>query len=364
MNNIRSLYIHIPFCDHLCDYCDFPKLQYFRIFASSYIKELKKELDSYKITNKLKTIYIGGGTPTSLEDDLFLELLKMIDEYTSSVEEYTVECNPESLTENKLKMMKEHKVNRLSIGVESTNDEILHLINRHHTYEDVKSAISMAKRLGFSNINVDLILGLPHVSKKMLKEDLNNIFNLQIQHISCYSLTIHPHTVFGIKGIDELPDDEIRELYDIVEVETQKHGYIHYEISNFAKPNMMSVHNFAYWQDEEYYGIGVGASGFINGIRYTNTKSINEYLKGNYRYEEEQISLADDKTYFVMLNLRTIKGLDLKRYQERFHEDFYLSHQEKIDEFIAHKYLKLENNVLIPTYEGMMILDTMIRDLI
>ena len=364
MNNIHSLYIHIPFCDHLCDYCDFPKLQYFRIFAQKYIKELGKELKTYHISRPLKTIYIGGGTPTSLEDDLFLELLKMLDKYTSNIEEYTIECNPESLSTNKLMMMKSHGVNRLSIGIESTHNDILKAINRHHTYEDVKAAIKNAKEVGFKNINVDLILGLPHVSKKMLEEDLDNIFNLQVPHISCYSLTVHPQTVFGIKGINELPDDETRELYDLVEKKMQENGYIHYEVSNYAKPNMMSIHNFSYWQDEEYYGVGLGASGYMSGVRYTNTRSINKYLEGKYRQEEETISLDDDKTYFIMLTLRTIKGLDLKLYKEKFKEDLYTKKQTEIEAFIKEKYLILDHDILIPTYEGMMILDTIIRDLI
>ena len=205
-NSPKSLYIHIPFCEALCDYCDFPKLQYFTFFAAKYLIYLQKELDSYNIGKDLKTIYIGGGTPTSLEDHLFEKLLKMVLPYTKNIQEYTIEANPESLSLNKLKLMKNYGVNRLSIGVESTDDKILKTINRHHTFSDVKKAIKMAKEVGFDNINVDLILGLPHCLKPQLKKDLDNLLSLPITHISCYSLSIHPHTSFYLRGIKERKD--------------------------------------------------------------------------------------------------------------------------------------------------------------
>ena len=172
--DIKSLYIHIPFCEKICDYCDFTKLQYFRIFATKYLKALKEELNSYHIKNKLETIYIGGGTPTALEDDLFLELLKIVDTYYQNDIEYTIEANPESLSKEKLLMMKEHHVNRLSIGVESTDDKILKIINRNHSFEQVKKVIKEAQEIGFDNINVDLILGLPNVVAPMLIKDIKN----------------------------------------------------------------------------------------------------------------------------------------------------------------------------------------------
>ena len=364
MNNISSLYIHIPFCEHLCDYCDFPKLQYFRTFAEKYIKELKDELSSYDIQKPLKTIYVGGGTPTSLDDDLFLELLETLDQYRDGVEEYTIECNPESLSVNKLKMMKDHGVNRLSIGVESTNDEILRLINRHHTYEDVKSAVKNARNAGFRNINVDLILGLPHSSIHQLESDLNNLLSLDIQHISCYSLTVNPHTVFDIKGIKAPPDDVLRELYDVVENKLKENGFIHYEISNWCKPGLYSRHNLTYWKDEQYYGIGMGAAGYIGYKRYRNTLSINEYLHHHYIDEEEIVNNSEDKTYYLMLNLRTIFGLNLLDYQGKFHENLLKKKKKSIDKFINDGLLKLEDDALIPTYEGMMVEDLIVLELI
>lgn len=366
MNKPNSLYIHIPFCENLCDYCDFPKLQYFRIFAEQYLPRLKQELNSYHIDHRLKTIYVGGGTPTVLENDLLEELLKIIHPYIEGVEEYTFEANPETLDITKLALLKRYGVNRLSIGVESTNDEILKAINRHHTYEDVKNSVILAEELGFENINVDLILGLPNASKGQLNRDLDNLLSLPLTHLSCYSLSVNPHTIFFIKGIKPQESDVERELYDIVNERMEKEGFIHYEISNWAKPSFMSKHNYTYWKDEEYYGIGMGAAGYVDGVRYTNTKSINDYLDGVTIVEKEKVSKADDKEYFLMLNLRTIEGIDLELFEEKFDEDLYEDKKEVIEDFI-NKGLMIYNEKehrLSLSFEGMMILDTILMQLI
>ena len=364
-NKVQSLYIHIPFCTHLCDYCDFPKLQYFRNFAEKYIESLIKEIESYKIKN-LKTIYIGGGTPTALNDDLFEKLLSYLAKYIKTVKEYTIEVNPESLTNSKLLIAKKYGVNRISIGVETTNDKILRAINRQHTFEDVKTAIINARNNGFDNLNVDLIIGLPHVNKAQFKEDLNNLVNLGIEHISCYSLTVHPNTVFGIKGIEEPTDSFARDLYDYAENFLKEKGFIHYEISNWAKPGRESLHNLTYWKDEQYYGVGLGAAGYINGIRYKNTRNLDKYLSGNYVDEKEIVDKKDDRTYFIMLNLRTIYGIDLAEFKAKFNEDLLLTKHDEISTLVKDKLLvhDKENDRIYPTYKGMMVLDQIIVQLI
>ena len=364
MEKAKALYIHIPFCEHICDYCDFSKLQYFTIFAKPYLKHLKQEIENYQINHQLETIYVGGGTPTSLEDDLFVELLKIIEPYTKGVKEYTFECNPESLSDFKLKAMKEYGVNRLSIGVESTNDEILKSINRHHTYEDVKIAILKAKSYGFDNINVDLILGLPGSDLGQLKKDLENLLTLDIQHLSCYSLTVHPNTVFFLKNISEPISDQSREYYDLVHNFMNGYGFIHYEVSNWALQGKDSQHNLVYWKNEQYYGVGLGASGYLGNVRYTNTKSITKYLKGITRDIQEEVTKKDDIEYQIMLNLRTIYGLDLEAFKKKFGFDLLKRKEKEIDNFINGGLLEVKDNRLIPTYEGMMVLDTIILELI
>ena len=350
MNKVESLYIHIPFCNKICDYCDFTKLQYFRNFAVKYLEALKEELNSYPIVD-LKTIYVGGGTPTALEDDLFKELLKIIDKYSRGVQEYTFEANPESLTINKIRLLKEHGVNRVSIGVQTTDDKILKAVNRDHSFEQVKTAVKNLKDNGIDNINVDLILGLPHTSEKILKKDLGNILSLDIKHVSCYGLTVNPHTVLFNKGFKEPDGDVVRKYYDIVEETLTKNGFIHYEVSNWAKPGYQSEHNLTYWRNEQYYGCGLGASGYIGEIRYKNTINLSQYLTRVFVSEKEQVSERDKSTYQIMLNLRTIEGLDLS---------FVKNKQKEIDEFISGGFLKKEGNRIIPTYQGMMVLDTIL----
>ena len=352
--DIKSLYIHIPFCHKICDYCDFTKLQYFRNFAIDYLKALKDELDSYHI-KKLKTIYVGGGTPTALEDDLFEELLEIIDTYADGVKEYTFEANPESLSLNKIKLLKKHGVNRISIGVQTTNDEILKLVNRDHSFKQVQTAIKSLKDYGIDNINVDLILGLPHSSKAILKEDLKNVLSLDVKHISCYGLTVNPHTTLYNKGFKEPVGDLLRELYDIVEETLINNGFVHYEVSNWCKPGYQSEHNLTYWRNEQYYGCGLGASGYIGETRYKNTVNLSQYLKRAFVFEKEHVSNKDKLTYQIMLNLRTIEGLDI---------NFVKNKEKEIKELISSGLVKLENNHLIATYDGMMVLDQIILKLL
>ena len=360
---ITAIYIHIPFCQHICDYCDFPKLQYFRLFAEKYLSALKREMDSYNIPNTIKTIYVGGGTPTALDDDLFLELLKIIKPYTDLVEEYTFEANPESLSKEKLELMKEYGVNRISLGVQTTNDEVLKKINRKHTYEDVKTAILLARKAGFDNLNADLIIGLPGVEKEQFKKDLENVISLGVDHISCYSLTVHPNTMFFIKGINEPKEELSRELYDFAEEFLKEKGFVHYEISNWAKPGKESKHNLTYWEDEHYYGFGMGAAGYIDDERYTNTKSISKYNAGQYKDEVEQVYKDDDKLYYLMLNLRTNRGIRFDKYSERFRIDFLKEHKTAISRLVEQKLLVLTEDRIYPTYDGMMVLDQIIMEL-
>ena len=354
MNKIHSLYIHIPFCNKICDYCDFTKLQYFRKFAVDYLDALKDELDSYNIKD-LKTIYVGGGTPTALEDDLFLKLLQIIDPYREGVKEYTFEANPESLSLEKIKMLKEHGVNRVSLGVQTTNDKILKAVNRDHTFEQVKTAIKNLKEQGIDNINVDLILGLPHTSKKILENDIKNVLSLDVKHISCYGLTVNPHTALFNRGFKEPSGDTLRQYYDIVESILKENGFIHYEVSNWSKPGYESEHNLTYWRNEQYYGVGLGASSYIGETRYKDTINLSQYLARAFINEQEKVSSKDKITYQIMLNLRTIEGLDMK----------YVEGKEKVvDELIKEGLIVKKQNRLVPTYEGMMILDQIILKLL
>ena len=359
-NNTSSLYVHIPFCESICNYCDFPKLQYFRFLAEQYLDALEKEIKEVVKNKDLETIYVGGGTPTVLEDDLFLKLLEMLKPYSLEVKEYTFEANPESLSEKKIEMMKEYGVNRVSIGVESTDDKILSLINRKHTFEDVQKCVENLKKYHLDNFNVDLILGLPNVTKGMLKKDLDNLLSLDPKHISTYSLTVHPNTMFYLNKVNEPEDDISRELYDLVHETLTKHGYIHYEVSNFAKEGYESKHNFVYWKNERYYGVGLASAGYIDNVRYKNTSNFDKYIKGINEKEEEYLSKKDEREYYLMLLLRTNQGISLKEYMQKFNKDLYLEKKKEIDEFFSNGLLEIKDDRLVATYQGMMVLDQII----
>ena len=356
-NKVNSLYIHIPFCESICDYCDFAKLQYFHSLAEKYLVALQRELNERVDNKELNTIYIGGGTPTSLDDEQFEELLKMVLPYSKKVLEYTVEANPESLTLSKIKLMKKYGVNRLSIGVESTDDKILQSINRKHTFKDVKNAVELTRKNGINNINLDLIIGLPNVTEKMLDKDIENILSLNPDHVSCYSLTVHEHTVFYLNGIDEPVEEFAYDAYKHINQVLENSGFKHYEVSNWAKPGRESKHNLAYWNNERYYGIGLAASGYVDNVRYRNTTNFTKYISFENEIEQEIVTEKDQIEYEIMLRLRTKYGLNIKTLGVELSK-------ETIDRNISEGFLKLDGDILSATFNGMMILDKIVLDLL
>ena len=293
--------------------------------------------------------------PKEITDNQFETLLKMILPYSKSVEEYTVEANPESLTLSKIKLMKKYGVNRLSIGVESTDDKILKSINRKHTFADVQKAVELARNNGIDNINLDLIIGLPNVSKKMLDKDIINILSLKPNHISCYSLTVHEHTVFYINEIEEPIEQFAYDAYKHIDDVLNKAGYEHYEVSNWARPGKESKHNLTYWNNERYYGVGLAASGYLENIRYKNTINFSKYVSFKNEIEQEIVTDKDQIEYEVMLRLRTKYGLDISKLN---------LNKDAIKEYVDGGYLTLNGNQLVATFEGMMILDKIVLDLL
>ena len=274
---MKSAYIHIPFCTSICSYCDFCKFYYNEEIVIKYINALKKEIkDRYK-NEVLNTIYIGGGTPSSLDINILEDLLKYIDNTlkTSDILEYTIECNINDITKEKLELFKKYNINRLSIGVESFNKDNLTFLERNQTKEDIINKIKLAK-MYFNNINIDIIYAIPNETLEILTEDLRLFLELDIPHISCYSLIIEDHTKLGIKKTEVIDEDLDYEMYKLIEDTLESNNYIHYEISNYAKPGYESKHNMCYWKNHKYYGFGLSSSGYIDNIRYTNTKNINK----------------------------------------------------------------------------------------
>ena len=363
VNNPKSLYIHIPFCEHICKYCDFTKLFYFSKFEKPYLEALKKEISS-KVKNKIFTLYFGGGTPTALSDEGFEDILSFASKYLEKDYEFTVEANVENLTASKLDIMKRCGVNRLSIGVQSTCNELLKEIGRHHTFEDAQKIIKLAKSKGFSNINIDLIYGFKNESLNDLEKDLEEFIKLDIDHISIYSLIVEKGSMFYAKNYPAQEENESRKHYEFIVKFLREHGYERYEISNFARNGKYSRHNLTYWHNEEYYGCGLGASGYENGVRYENTKSLPEYLKGNIISLSEKITKKELEEYYLITNLRLEKGFLKDDYCSKFGVHFEDKYKDKINNFELSKYFNFTDNRVRLTDEGLLLMDFVLLKLI
>ena len=314
----KSIYIHIPFCHNICSYCDFCKMYYNKDLVGKYLKELKNEYESLKEDNVIDTIYIGGGTPSSLSIDELDKLFEIIkDAKLSSNYEFTFEINPEDIDEELLIKLKDNRVNRISIGIETINEKFYIFLNRYNDKDILKEKIKLCKKY-FSNINIDLMYAFPKETIDDLKNDLDFFKSLNVEHISTYSLIIEDNTVIGNKNTLPIAEELDRKMYDYIIKYLEKIGYKHYEISNFSKEEYESIHNLTYWNNEHYLGIGLGASGYINNYRYTNTRSINKYLDGNYIYEKEKVSTRQKEEYELILGLRKINGINKKDFFNKY----------------------------------------------
>lgn len=313
-------------------------MYYNKEFVTSYLNSLEKEIDKYYKKNLIKTLYIGGGTPSCLDFKDLKKLFKIIEKFKFyKYYEFTFECNISDINEKLLKLLKENKVNRLSIGVQSFNKKVLDNIGRYEK-PNIKK-INLAKKY-FNNINIDLIYGTNNQSIIDLNKDLEIFIKLDIQHISTYSLILENNTILKINNYQENDDEKVRVMYDTIRKKLKKSGYTHYELSNFSKKGYESKHNLVYWNNEKYYGFGLGASGYIDNIRYTNTRSINSYNKGNYRLEEEIITKEIDMSNEMILGLRKIKGVSNKKFYNKFGKNIN-------EVFTTNKLCKKNNNYYI-----------------
>ena len=326
-----SAYVHIPFCTQICYYCDFSKVFIKNQPVDAYLEHLIQETRSYEI-GKLRTLYIGGGTPTALSAQqlayLLTELPKVMD--LSEVEEFTIEANPGDLDPDKIAVLKDSQVNRVSLGVPTFDNKMLKKIGRSHQEQDIYDNIRHLKQAGFDNISIDLIYALPGQTMDQVKENVAKAIDLDIPHMSLYSLILENHTVFMNRmrrGKLPLPKEELEaEMFEYIIEELEKGGFEHYEISNFSKPGFESRHNLVYWDNAEYYGLGAGASGYVDGIRYKNHGPIRHYLEaveaGKARITEEYLTLEEKMEEELFLGLRKKTGVSKARFEEKFGVSF------------------------------------------
>ena len=363
-----GIYIHIPFCKKKCFYCDFTSFAGCDDLQERYVKCLKKELeqkledikDDYNIT----TIYIGGGTPSYIDSKFIREILNLcIDKENKNVE-ITIEVNPGTVNKQKLIDYKEARVNRLSIGLQSTNNTLLKEIGRIHSFEQFMDTYKLAREVGFKNINVDLMLGLPNQTIKDLKNSLKEITKLEPEHISVYSLILEENTkLYDLvnKGILELPDELLeRQMYWYVKNTLELNGYNHYEISNFAKKGYESKHNTNCWKQKEYIGIGLAASSYLNKIRYSNIKDLNQYISNieakdfekNKIVEEIQTIESMEKEY-MMLGLRMINGVKIGDFKKVFNDNPIYIFRAELDKLTKLELIKIDGDKIKLTNQGL-----------
>ena len=333
----NSVYIHIPFCNSICTYCDFAKMYHNSKWVNEYLDTLEKEIKANYKNEIIKTIYIGGGTPSCLSVEELTKLFKILKIFRlDSNYEFTFECNIENITKEKVLLFKDNNVNRISIGVQTFNDKYLSFLGRHHTKIEVVSIINYLKEQGFKNINIDLMYAFPNQTLEELDKDLDEYLKLDINHISLYSLIIEPNTMIYNKGVKNIDEDLDADMYKLIS--NRLSNYHHYEISNYAKPGYESKHNQVYWNNEHYYGFGLGASGYIDNIRYTNTRNLTKYLKGEYLDESHELDINETIENEFILGLRKIDGINKKHFNQKYNLDI-----NKID--IVKKLIK-ENKLI------------------
>lgn len=338
-----SIYIHIPFCNTICTYCDFCKMYYNKKYIENYLDSLEKEINDRYKGEIVKTIYIGGGTPTSLDEEDLDRLFKIVSIFNRDKNiEFTVEGNAESITEEKLKIMKKYGVNRISIGVQSFDDDIIQILGRNHNKELVFNKIKLIKKY-ISNINIDLIYAVTN-DIDIVKRDINYFLELDIPHISLYSLILEDNTILKINNYHSINEDIDYEMYKYIEDTLESNGYIHYEVSNYARKGYESKHNLVYWNNNNYYGFGLSSTSYLSNERIVNTKNLSKYLKGDYidntEYEDKDIRMENE----VMLGLRKLSGIDLDEFKEKYNISLFDVYD--IDSLIKDEYLEIQGNCL------------------
>lgn len=370
MLNELGIYIHIPFCKQKCYYCDFVSYSNKCSEVKEYIESLKKEIEEFDFSNyKVTSIYIGGGTPSYIDSIYIVEILSELKEKLKCnlIEfkdiEITIEVNPGTVDKKKLNDYKKLGINRLSIGLQSTKNDILKKIGRIHTYQEFLEIYKLARETGFKNINIDLMIGIPGQKIGDLKNTLQDIIKLEPEHISVYSLIIEENTPIEKmleNGEIKLPDEDLeRNMYWYVKNTLELNGYNHYEISNFAKLGKESRHNLNCWNQEEYIGFGVAAHSYLNGIRFSNTINVEEYIQHieNNRKEEniqieESQSLEDKKNEFMMLGFRKIQGVDIARFKEKFIDNPIFLYRENLNKLVEEGLIEVDLNHIKLTNKG------------
>ncbi len=374
MNQVESLYIHVPFCATKCYYCAFNTYAFHKEQAHHYLEALRSEMELYRLdSSRLKTVFIGGGTPSILSAeslDMLLMHLHTVFEVDRGAE-VTVECNPGTVDRQKLELMRSGGVNRLSFGVQAMDDATLWEIGRIHTVDEAIQSYELARGVGFDNINLDLIFAVPNQTVEEWKACLKEVISLQPEHISACSLMIEEGTVFyeswRTGKLQRLSNEVEAEMYRATIDTLTDHGYQHYEISSFAKPRCAAKHNLVYWDNHSYIGMGPGACGYINGVRYSNIRGVQDYVESLKQgrkpvADSEQLTGRDEKAETIILGLRKREGIRELDYQRRFGESIEEEFEDVLDKWIDINLLDWKGEYLRLTRQGLFLANEVFVD--
>ncbi|MEQ6375852.1 radical SAM family heme chaperone HemW [Bacillaceae bacterium S4-13-56] len=363
---IRAAYVHVPFCRYLCHYCDFTKMYYQKELADQYINTLKMEIQRKKQQvdyGPLKTLYIGGGTPSALTPDQLTKLFSLLREQFTleSGAEFTVEANPDDFSDEKIRVFHEYGVNRVSLGVQSFEENLLEQLGRKHTKQDIYRSIDFLRKIGISNISLDLMAGLPGQTLKSFETSVDEALSFNLPHYSTYLLQIEPKTIFYLKykegKLSKPPEDLEVDMYHLLVSKMKEHGMDQYEISNFSKKGFESKHNLTYWNNGYYFGFGPGAHGYHPGKRIVNMRPVNHYIKseGEAVLEEIPISRNEQIEEEMFLGLRKNQGVSLTKFKKKFGEDATVLFHQPISKLQNRGLLELEEGFLRLTETGRLI---------
>jgi len=358
----KALYVHIPFCRNICTYCDFKKFIYNQARVDGYFKSLFLELKQYK-EKKYKSIYVGGGTPSCIDDKNLNEMLhnlsKLLDK---NFKEFCIECNVEDINEKFLQTLTFYGINRVSIGVQSFNDKYINLCGRKHTKEQAITNIKLAEKY-INNVSIDLIFAFPFQTTKDIEEEIKILEDLPIKHLSYYSLLIEKNTILHAKKYENVDDSLQAQMYELICNKLKKIGFRRYEISNFAKEKKYeSYHNKVYWKNEHYDAAGIAASGYFDNVRYVNNSNIIEYINLNHKKDSE-IALSTEDIMFeeIMLALRMDKGLSVNKFNKKYNTNFFSKYKEALDFNLKNGLLICKNNIIKTTFKGSLLLNSVLE---
>ena len=354
-------YIHIPFCEHICHYCDFSKVYYQNDLVNQYLKALKQEIKE-RLEILPTTLYIGGGTPSALSYEQLEDFLLFLQPYLGKIQEFSIEVNPENCDEHKLALFKRCGITRLSIGVQTFNEKLLKKLGRKHINQDVFLLIDQANQLGFQDISIDLMYDLPDQTLEDIQNDLKIVANLDISHLSYYSLIIEEHTIFYNEHLQKDEENDF-DFGKLIEEELKQMGFARYEVSNYCKNGHPSLHNSIYWLSLPYYGFGLGAHELDSKGRRQNTKQLSAYLKGNALLSYTLLTKEDLIFERFLVGLRIQAGISLERFQRDFGVDLIKTYQKVIDKYTKLQLLEINLGRLQPTSQGMDLLDFILLDL-